>query len=114
MTTTNHSWGIWHKDYSSCIYVFADIVEIMLPTLQPDSSITGDKENLKKYVRTETFNKATREGFLSSIMTNFLYPKLAGYPAAIYFLALISPPPSNIDKAEVNLNIVYRLKLGDR
>jgi hypothetical protein len=106
----NHSWGIWHRDYSSCIYVFADIVEMMLPTLQPDSSITDDMENLKKYVRSESFNKTTREGFLSSVMTNFLYPKLAGYPAAIYFLALFSPPsiPGN---AEVNLNMVYRLSL---
>jgi hypothetical protein len=106
----NHSWGIWHKDYSSCIYVFADIVEMMLPTLQPNRSITENNENLKTYVLSEAFNKATREGFLSSIMTNFLYPKLAGYPAAMYFLALISPP-SNLGNAEVNLNMVYRLSL---
>jgi hypothetical protein len=106
----DHSWGIWHKDYPSCVYVFADIVEMMLPTLQPDSSITGNLENFKKYVQTESFNKATREGFLSSVMTNFLYPKLAGYPAAMYFLALISPP-SKLEIAKVNLNIVYRLSL---
>jgi len=106
----DHSWGIWHKDYSSCVYVFADIVEMMLPTLQPDSSITGDLENLKKYVQTESFNKATREGFLSSVMTNFLYPKLSGYPAAMYFLALFSPS-SKLDSAKVNLNMVYRLSL---
>jgi hypothetical protein len=106
----DYSWGIWHKDYSSCIYVFADIVEMMLPTLQPNSSITDDTEDLKKYVRTEAFNKATREGFLSSVMTNFLYPKLVGYPAAMYFLALISPP-LNPGNAEVNLNMVYRLSL---
>jgi hypothetical protein len=106
----DHSWGIWHKDYSSCVYVFADIVEMMLPTLQPNSSIRDDLENLKKYVKTENFNKATREGFLSSVMTNFLYPKLSGYPAAMYFLALISPP-SKLESPKVNLNMVYRLSL---
>jgi hypothetical protein len=106
----DHSWGIWHKDYSSCVYLFADIVEMMLPTLQPNSSITGNLENFKKYVQTESFNKATREGFLSSVMTNFLYPKLAGYPAAMYVLALFSPP-SKLDIAKINLNMVYRLSL---
>ena len=49
----DHSWGIWHRDYSSCIYVFADILELMLPTLQPDAAITNNKENLKAYVKSK-------------------------------------------------------------
>lgn len=106
----NHSWGIWHRDYASCIYVFADIVELMLPTLQPDTSITGNEKNLRTYVRSEAFRKATQEGFYASVITNFLYPKTSGYSAAIYCLASISPPSGNGNPA-VDLNISYRLSL---
>jgi hypothetical protein len=106
----DHSWGIWHRDYSSCIYVFADILELMLPTLQPDTSITGNKENLKAYVTSETFKNATQNGFFASILTNFVYPKLAGYAAAMYSLASINPP-ADYSNAMVDLNIAYRLSL---
>ena len=106
----DHSWGIWHRDYSSCIYVFADILELMLPTLQPDTSITGNKENLKAYVKSETFKNATQNGFFASVLTNFVYPKLTGYAAAVYSLASISPPADN-SNAVLNLNIAYRLSL---
>jgi hypothetical protein len=106
----DHSWGIWHRDYSSCIYVFADILELMLPTLQPDASITNNKENLKAYVKSETFKNATENGFFASILTNFVYPKLAGYAAAVYSLASISPP-ADYGKTIVDLNMAYRLSL---
>jgi hypothetical protein len=106
----DHSWGIWHRDYSSCIYVFADILELMLPTLQPDASITGNKENLKAYVKSETFKNATQNGFFASVLTNFVYPKIAGYAAAVYSLASISPPAEN-NSSVVDLNIAYRLTL---
>jgi hypothetical protein len=106
----NHSWGIWHKDYASCIYVFTDVVELMLPTLQPDNSIRADSERLKEYVRSKAFENAIKKGFFASVMTNFLYPKLTGYPAAMYFLALLSPPASHGNK-KVFFNIVYRLSL---
>ena len=106
----NHSWGIWHRDYSSCIYVFADILELMLPTLQPDASITNNKENLKTYVKSETFKNATQNGFFASILTNFVYPKLSGYAAAMYSLASINPP-ADCSNALVDLNTAYRLSL---
>lgn len=106
----NHSWGIWHKDYSSCIYVFADIVEMMLPTIQPNTSITNNKENLKHYVQSEDFKKATKDGFLASIKTNYLHPKVAGYSAAMYHLALLSPP-ANHNQTKEDLQITYRLSL---
>ena len=106
----DHSWGIWHRDYSSCIYVFADILELMLPTLQPDASITSNKENLKAYIKSETFKNATQNGFFASILTNFVYPKLAGYAAAVYSLASISPP-ADYSSSVVDLNIAYRLSL---
>jgi hypothetical protein len=106
----DHSWGIWHRDYSSCVYVFADILELMLPTLQPDASIINNKENLKTYVKSETFKNATQNGFFSSILTNFVYPKLAGYAAAMYSLASINPP-TDYNNTIVNLNIAYRLSL---
>lgn len=106
----DHSWGIWHKDYASCIYVFADILELMLPTMQPNISITSNTENLKEYVESQNFRKATKEGFLSSIIMNFCYPKLAGYPAAMHSLTTITPPTIQ-DNPEVNLNLVYRLSL---
>jgi hypothetical protein len=106
----DHSWGIWHRDYSSCIYVFADILELMLPTLQPDTSITGNKENLKTYVKSEAFKNATQNGFFASVLTNFVYPKLAGYAAAVYSLASISPP-ADFSNSVIDLNIAYRLSL---
>jgi hypothetical protein len=106
----DHSWGIWHRDYSSCVYVFADVLELMLPTLQPDAAITSNKENLKAYIKSETFKKATRNGFFASILTNFVYPKLAGYGAAVYCLASINPP-ANYCNSIVDLNIAYRLSL---
>jgi hypothetical protein len=106
----DHSWGIWHRDYSSCVYVFADILELMLPTLQPDASITNNKENLKTYVKSETFKYATQNGFFASILTNFVYPKLTGYAAAIYSLASINPPV-DFSNPIVDLNIAYRLSL---
>ena len=104
----DHSWGIWHRDYSSCVYVFADILELMLPTLQPDASITGNKENLKAYVKSEKFKNATQNGFFASVLTNFVYPKLAGYAAAVYSLASINPP-TDYSNSVVDLNIAYRL-----
>ena len=104
----NHSWGIWHRDYSSCVYVFADILELMLPTLQADASIIGNKKNLKAYVKSETFKIATQNGFFSSLLTNFVYPKLAGYAAAMYSLASINPP-IDYSNSVVDLNIAYRL-----
>jgi hypothetical protein len=106
----DHSWGIWHRDYSSCIYIFADILELMLPTLQPDVSITGNKENLKAYVKSETFRNATQNGFFASVLTNFVYPKLAGYAAAVYSLASISPP-ADFSNSVVDLNIAYRISM---
>ena len=57
----DHSWGIWHRDYASCVYVFADVVEMMLPTLQPDTSIRDDKEKLREYVKSEAFRHSTQE-----------------------------------------------------
>jgi hypothetical protein len=104
----DHSWGIWHRDYSSCVYVFADILELMLPTLQPDASIIGNKENLKAYVKSEKFKNATQNGFSASVLTNFVYPKLAGYAAAVYSLASINPPTDRSNSV-VDLNIAYRL-----
>ena len=106
----NHSWGIWHKDYSSCIYVFADILELMLPTLQPDPAITTNKENLGTYVRSESFKKSVQEAFIASVRSNFLYPKLAGYPGAMHSLAMISPPSDHCDP-KIDVNLVYRLSL---
>jgi hypothetical protein len=106
----DHSWGIWHRDYSSCIYVFADILELMLPTLQPDTSITGNKETLKAYLKSETFKKTTQNGFFASVLTNFVYPKLTGYAAAVYSLASINPPANNSNPI-VDLNIAYRLSM---
>jgi len=106
----DHEWGIWHRDYSSCIFVFADIVELMLPTLQTDSSIIGNRQKLKEYVQSDAFKKATKDGFFASIITNYLDPKLQGYPAAMYCLSSISPP-SNNRNAKVDFNIAYRLSL---
>jgi len=106
----DHEWGIWHRDYSSCIFVFADIVELMLPTLQPDSSILSDMQKLKEYVQSNEFKKATKDGFFASIITNFFDPKVQGYPAAMYCLASISPP-SNNRNTKVDFNIAYRLSL---
>jgi hypothetical protein len=106
----DHSWGIWHRDYMSCVYVFADVVEMMLPTLQPDASIRGNRERLEKYVRSEAFKKGTQEGFFASLVTNFLCPKLVGYPAAMYCLASLSPPV-DFRGGVVDLEIAYRLSL---
>lgn len=103
-------WGIWHRDYSSCIFVFADIIELMLPTLQPNQTILSDKKKFKEYVGSEAFRKATKEGFLASIITNYLDPKLQGYPSAMYCLASITPPSKNRNFT-VDFNIAYRLSL---
>jgi hypothetical protein len=105
----DHSWGIWHRDYSSCVYIFADVLEMMLPTLQSDTSITGRKENIA-YIKSEAFKNATQNSFFASVLTNYVYPKLAGYAAAVYSLASISPPADYTD-AIVDLNIAYRLSL---
>ena len=104
----NHQWGIWHIDYASCVYVFADIVEMMLPTLQPDTSVINDKTKLKQYVKSEAFVKATKEGFFASLITNYLDPKIQGYAAAIFALSLIKPP-INGDSSGTNFQIAYRL-----
>jgi hypothetical protein len=104
----NHSWGIWHKDYASCVFVFADIIEFMLPTLAPSIAGKG-KEKLEEYVNSEAFEKAAKEGFLASTITNYCYPKLSGYSAAIYSLASLKPPSTNENTEKINLNIVYRL-----
>jgi hypothetical protein len=104
----NHQWGIWHIDYASCVYVFADIVEMMLPTLQPDPVVTSDKAKLKQYVQSEAFKHATKEGFLASLIINYLDPKIQGYTAAMFTLSLIEPP-TNQSNSEINLHIVYRL-----
>ncbi len=104
----NHQWGIWHIDYASCVYVFADIVEMMLSTLQPDITIINDKTKLKQYVQSEAFIKATKEGFFASLITNYLDPKIQGYSAAIFALSLIKPP-INEDCSEINFQIAYRL-----
>lgn len=106
----NHQWGIWHINYASCVYVFADIVEIMLPTLQPDTTVTMDKTKLKQYVQSEAFMKATKEGFLASLITNYLDPKIQGYTAAIFTLSLIKPP-INEGYSEINFQIAYILSL---
>jgi hypothetical protein len=106
----NHSWGIWQKDYASCVYVFADILELMLPTLQPDTSIIADKERLKNYLESEAFRWSVQAAFFASMKTNFLYPKLDGYAAAVYSLASIEPPCGHRDPV-LDLNIVYRLSL---
>jgi hypothetical protein len=106
----NHQWGIWHIDYASCVYVFADIVEMMLPTLQPDTTVRSDKTKLKQYVLSEAFMKATREGFLASLITNYLDPKIQGYAAAIFTLSLVQPP-INEGTSEINFQIAYRLSL---
>jgi len=106
----DHSWGIWHRDYASCVYVFADAVEMMLPRLQPDASVRGNRERLGEYVRSEAFRKSTQEGFFASLITNFLYPKLVGYAAAMYCLASFSPPVE-YRGGVVDLEIAYRLSL---
>ncbi len=104
----NHQWGIWHKDFASCVLVFADIVEIMMSTLQPKSTILNDKTKLKQYVLSEAFKTAINDGFFASLKTNYLYPKIQGYTAAMFTLSLVSPP-SNQNYPEINLQIVYRL-----
>jgi len=104
----NHQWGIWHIDYASCVFVFADIVEMMLPTLQPDTTVTSDKTKLKKYVYSQAFEKATETGFFASLITNYLDPKIQGYTAAMFVLSLIEPP-ANQNNLEINFHIVLRL-----
>jgi hypothetical protein len=106
----NHSWGIWHKDYASCIYMFADVLELMLPTLQPDVTVTFNKEKLRAYLKSDAFKNSTQKAFHASIKVNFLYPKLSGYPAAIHTLASINPP-NQCCNALTDLNIAYRLSL---
>ncbi len=106
----NQSWGIWHKNYASCVYVFADILELMLPTLQPDPAIISDKEKLNAYLKSDSFKKSTQDAFFGSIKVNFLYPKISGYSAAIYTLASLNPPPSCYNTF-LDLNLVYRLSL---
>ena len=104
----DHEWGIWHTDYASCVFVFADIVEMMLPTLQPDITITSDTAKLKKYVCSDAFKHATGVGFFASLTTNYLDPKIRGYTAAIFALSLIEPP-TNESNIEINFHLVYKL-----
>jgi hypothetical protein len=104
----NHQWGIWHIDYASCVFVFADIVELMLPTLQPDITVTSDKTKLEEYVHSEAFKQATKQSFFASLITNYLDPKIQGYTAAIFTLSLIGPP-TNQQNSEIHFQIVYRL-----
>lgn len=104
----NHQWGIWHIDYASCVYVFADIVEMMLPTLQPDSTITSNSTKLSNYVLSDSFKRATKQGLHASIITNFLEPKIEGYAAAMFTLAVINPPTGQGD-LEIHLQIAHRL-----
>ena len=106
----NHQWGIWHIDYASCVFVFADIVEMMLPTLQPDTKVISDTTKLKKYVDSEAFKQATEAGFFASLTTNYLDPKIQGYTAAMFSLSLIEPP-KNQENLEINFNLAFRLSL---
>lgn len=105
-----HDWGVWHVDYPSCIYVFTDILELMIPTICPEIVQTKNMEDLEKYVKTAAFSKAVKVGFLFSIKNNFLTPKVSGYPAAVFILATTEPPP-NRRNANADLNIAYRLSM---
>ncbi len=106
----NHSWGFWHRDYASCVFVFTDILELMLPTLKPNFSVTTKKEDVELFVKSDDFKKCAGDAFAVSIRNNFLKPKLAGYPAAVYSLAMTEPPADNRDST-MDLNIAYRLSL---
>jgi hypothetical protein len=106
----SHSWGIWHKDLVSCVYVFAEMLELLLPTLQPDTEVFSNKERWKSYLKSEGFKNSIQDGFRGSLKVNFLYPKISGYPAAIYTLASLAPP-SDYCNAFLDLNVVYRLSL---
>jgi len=105
----NHSWGFFHRDFSSCIYLFADILELMLPSMKPEIS-TDDTESVKAHIQSEAFKTSIKDGLIFSVKNNFLKPKLSGYPAAVYLLALTKPPAKCSD-ALVNLNIAFRLSL---
>jgi hypothetical protein len=107
----DHNWGIWHRDYASCVYVFADIIEMMLPSLAPNLDYENNQQELQDYFNSKTFEKATKEGFLSSLITNYLYPKLSGYSAAIYCLATVEPPATTELTNDVNLSIASILCL---
>jgi hypothetical protein len=104
----NHQWAIWHIDYASCVYVFADVMEMMLPTLQPDVVVANDKMKLEQYFQSEAFKLATQEGFFASLKTNYLYPKIQGYTAAMFTLSQIKPSTDQ-SHLELNFQIAYRL-----
>jgi hypothetical protein len=79
----------------------------------PHCSLTTPLQAIRKnseYIGSDSFRKATKEGFLASIITNYLDPKLQGYPAAMYCLASISPP-SNNRNSTVDFTIAYKLSL---
>ncbi len=106
----NHSWAYWHKDFASCIYVFADILEMQLPNLNPEVSMNYSREKLITYVKSEAFEKSIKDAFVFSVMNNFVRPKLSGYSAAMYALASIESPSSFRD-CKIDFNIAYRLSL---
>ncbi len=103
-----HDWGVWQVDYPSCIYLFADILELMMPTICPEVAQTKNMENWGKYVESPAFSKAVKDGFFYSVKTNFLIPKLSGYPAAVFCLVTTEPPYRGRN-ANIDLNIAYRL-----
>ncbi|MFB3889987.1 MAG: hypothetical protein ACE14S_10890 [Candidatus Bathyarchaeia archaeon] len=105
----DYSWGFWHKDYAGCVFVFADILELMLPTLKPEFSTTTSIEDLRAFAHSEDFRARVGEAFAFSLRNN-LKPKLSGYPAAICHLALTEPPVGCRDSV-VDLNIAYRLSV---
>jgi hypothetical protein len=105
----DHSWGIWHKDYSSCIFAFTDALEIILPQIYPEHS-TNYLEGLKNFTESQKFKDTVEIAFHDSVVCNFLTPKLQGYPAAMYSLASIEKTPKFRSKS-LDLNIAYRLSL---
>lgn len=109
-TWFNHSWAIWHQDYASCVYVYTDIVEMMLPTIQPNTNITNNKIKLKEYTKTVEFQRAIKQGLDASIITNYLHPKIEGYQAAIFYLSMQTPPTQQANR-EINLQITCELSL---
>jgi hypothetical protein len=82
----------------------------MMPTICPEIAQTKKGENLEKYVKSVAFSKAVKDGFFYSVKTNFLSPKVSGYPAAVFSLAT-TEPLSNGRNANADLNIVYRLSM---
>jgi len=105
----NPSWGFFHKDFASCVYVFVDVLELTLPKIKPE--IYGAEiAEMKSYLKSENLKTSIKDGLFFSIKENFLKPKLSGYPAAIYLLAKTSPPSEGADLL-LNLNIAFRLSL---